>query len=108
MECKGTELSREKFEERKDLWRLLIVVTFVYASNSKVETKELWVALVELSSTVNGCCWMVFGAFIDVRAFEDRQFQGVYSHGGPSEYIQATDQTQVMEFSSIGGISLEQ
>lgn len=51
--------------------------------------------MVELSGVTNDLSWIILGDFKEVRANEDRQGQLRYDYGGPSEFIQATDQAHV-------------
>lgn len=43
------------------------------------------------------------GDFNEIRTLKERMWQQVYDHGGPSEFIDATNPANIMELPSIGG-----
>lgn len=86
-----------------NLGGLEILVTVVYASNSREDRKEVWKTLVDLANSSNDIKWRALGDFKEVRSPENRMGKISYSHGGPSEFILAKDKAHLMELPSIGG-----
>lgn len=54
--------------------------------------------ITSISSTTNGPSWITIGDFNEIRAPDEGVGQGVCSHGGPGEFIAATEASYLMEF----------
>lgn len=47
--------------------------------------------------------WLVCWDFNEIRSPEERVGKGIYNHGDPAEFIQATNLAQIMEMPSTLG-----
>lgn len=84
---------------------LCFLLTIVYAANKREEKKSLWDGLISISDNPNNLPWVALGDFNEITYPEERIPQGDYNHGVPSEFIDATMSSHLIELPSMGGSS---
>jgi len=67
---------------------LEFLLTVVYASNK--ERKQPWEGLISASELIGNLPWVALGGLNEITCPEERIGTRVYTHGGPSEFLQAT------------------
>lgn len=70
-----------------NLGGLELLLTVIYAENSREDRKMAWKDLVDIISTATDVGWIALGNFNEVRVPENRLATGIYSHGGLKEFI---------------------